>query len=266
MDNNLQALEAAALAAFSNPKSRTVLFNYDGRPYVAKRLAERPRKLTQTLFMRWLVKRITGQPLPMKALALSEAARSVDFEVQRLQSFYAAGVCVPRVVLTTNHFFILDYCGNVVATLLEGWPRQIWRAELLKLAEELAAFHQAGHWHGGAQIKNVTMLEGKSYRIDFEEDFGNFIPLELAQLNDIILFLNSISLAGPIDEAEARHLLPLLLERYFLAHPASEIKQLLPRILPLLRTLSTLIRPFQRWSKKGIRRVLILMDVLEELR
>ncbi|MBS1199013.1 MAG: hypothetical protein H6R18_2798 [Proteobacteria bacterium] len=257
-------LEAAARAAFPDPKQRTVVFDFEGRRYVAKRLAERPRKLVQTLFMHWLVKRITGQPLPMKTLALSEAAKSVDFEVNRLQTLAASGVRIPRVALKSADFFVLDHCGTVVATLLETWPRETWRHELLQLAEELGEFHRAGHWHGGAQIKNITQRHGENYRIDFEENFGNFLPLAITQLNDLLIFLNSISLAGPIDQAEARDLLPQLLNRYFAAHPSDEIKELIGRLLPLMRTLARLVRPFQHGSKKGIRRILILVDVLRE--
>jgi len=134
----------------------------------------------------------------------------------------------------------------------------------LLLAQELGEFHRDGFWHGGAQIKNITQLEGKNFRIDFEEDFGNFLPLAVTQFNDLLIFLNSISLAGPIDETEARKLLPQLLNSYFAAHPSGEAKKLIGRILPLMRTLTHLARPFQRWSKKGIRRILILVDVLQE--
>ena len=257
------ALKAAAEAAFLKQGGRAVIFDHGGQRYVAKQLAEKPRRLTQTLFMRWLVKNITGQPLPLRTLALSEAAGSMEFEANRLKSFTAAGVRVPRVALVTPGYFVLDYCGTVAATLLEKWSADEWRAELPRLARELGEFHQAGHWHGGAQIKNVTIMKGLSYRIDFEENFGEFLPLTVTQSADLALFLNSVSLAGPIVESEARQLLPKLLDSYFTANPNPEIKQVIARALPLLKTLAGLARPFQRWSKKGIRRVLILVDVLE---
>lgn len=265
MSEDTERIEVAARAAFSGPEHRTAVFDYGGRRYVAKRLAKRPRKLVQTLFMRWLVKRITGIPLPLKTLALSDAAQSVDFEVNRLQSLAAAGVAVPRVVLKSGDFFILDYCGTVVATLLEAWQPETWRKELPRLSKELGEFHRAGHWHGSAQIRNITLLEGKSYRIDFEEDFGLSLALPVCQLHDLLLFLNSVSLAGPVDEAETRQLLPSLLENYFSENPDDEIRQLTIRILPLMRTLARLASPFQRWSKKGIRRMLILVDLLGAL-
>lgn len=265
MNENLNALEAAARAALTTHHSRALVFEHGGRRYVVKKLAEKPRKLMQTLFMRWLVKRVTGQPLPLRTLALSEAAGSMAFEANRLQALAAAGVRVPQVALLTPEFFVLDFCGTVVATLLERWPAETWRTELPRLAGELGEFHAAGQWHGGAQIKNITLHDGQSYRIDFEENFGEFLPRSVAQTADLVLFLNSISLAGPIDEPEARRLLPLLLERYYAANPNPEIRQVIRRTLPLLKTLAGFAGIFQRWSRKGIRRVLILVDVLGEV-
>lgn len=263
MNENPNALESAARAALATHHSRALVFEHEGRRYVVKKLAEKPRKLVQTLFMRWLVKRITGQPLPMRTLALSEAAGSMDFEANRLQALAAAGVRVPRVALVTPEFFVLDYCGTVVATLLEDWNAATWRAELPRLATELGEFHRAGHWHGGAQIKNVTQADGLNYRIDFEENFGEFLPLAVAQTADLVLFLNSISLAGPIVESEARQLLPQLLDRYFAANPDPEIRRVIRRALPLLGRLAGFAALFQRWSKKGIRRIVILVDMLK---
>lgn len=264
--NENQGLEAAARAALATHHSRALVFEHEGRRYVVKKLAAKPRKLVQTLFMRWLVKRITGQPLPLRTLALSEAAGSMDFEANRLQALAAAGVRVPRVALVTPEFFVLDYCGTVVATLLEKWTPAVWRAELPRLATELGEFHRAGQWHGGAQIKNITQADGLNYRIDFEENFGEFLPLAVAQTTDLALFLNSISLAGPIDESEARQLLPQLLDHYFAANPNPEIRQVIGRALPLLGRLAGFAALFQRWSKKGIRRIVILVDMLKTVR
>ena len=266
MNENLTSLEAAARARLATHTSRALVFEHEGRRYVVKKLAAKPRRLIQTLFMRWAVKRLTGQPLPMRSLALAEAAGSMAFEADRLRGLAAAGVRVPRVALLTPEFFVLDYCGTVVATLLEGWDAATWRRELLRLASELGEFHRAGHWHGGAQIKNLTLQDGQSYRIDFEENFGEFLPLTVAQAADLVLFLNSFSLAGPIHEAEARQLLPQLLDAYFAAHPEPEIKRVIARAVPLLRPLARLAGLFQRWSRKGIRRILIMVDILQGIR
>lgn len=259
------SLIAAARTALAGGKARARLFELDGRRYVVKRLAEQPRSWLQIVFMRWLVRRVTGQALPLRTLALSEAAGSMGYEAGRLKRLAAAGVRVPAVVAAADDFFVLDYCGTVAATLLEKWTPAEWRAELPRLARELGEFHAAGHWHGGAQIKNVTLHDGQSWRIDFEENFGEFLPLAAAQTADLLLFLNSISLAGPIDEPEARQLLPQLLDAYFGAHPEAEIRRIIARAHPLLRRLANLAHPFRRWSKKGIRRVEILVDLLAKV-
>lgn len=255
-------LEQAARTALAATAHRTTAFTHDGRRYVAKRLAAQPRRLLQTLFMRWLVKRVTGQPLPLRTLALSAAATSMDFEANRLQRLAAEGIRVPRLVFLGDGFFVLEHCGDVVATLLERWQADEWRPQLLALARELGAFHRAGQWHGGAQIKNLTLQDGVSTRIDFEENFGEFLPLPVTQATDLALFLNSISLAGPIDEAESRRLLPQLLGAYRTANPDPAIGAVIDRSLPLLATLTRVARPFRRFSRKGIRRVEILVAVL----
>lgn len=259
-------LEAAARAALTTHHTRAIVFTHDGRRYVVKRLAAKPRRLLQTLFARWLVKRLTGQPLPLQTLALDDAAYSMDFEASRLHALADAGVRVPQVVLQTADFFVLDYCGSVVSALLESWTPDIWRRELLLLATELGEFHQAGHWHGGAQIKNITRLDDCNYRIDFEENFGHFLPLTVTQAADLMLFLNSISLAGPIDEQEARQLLPQLIIAYFAAHPEPEIRRVIQRTVPLMRGLARFAGLFRRWSNKGIRRLQIMVDVLTPIR
>ena len=265
MNNPTEKLEAAARAALAAGASRARAFAFDGKQYVVKRLAEQSRSLTQILFMRWLVKRLTGQPLPLRTLALRQEAGAMDYEAGRLRKLAAAGVRVPAVLLVTPEFFVLEHCGTVVASQLKHWPPETFRPVMLRLVRELGDFHRAGHWHGGAQIKNLTLHDELSYRIDFEENFGDFLPLAVSQANDLMLFLNSVSLAGPVNEAESRSLLPQLLDAYFAVYPNDEIRHVIRRALPLLRVFAALIRPFQRFSRKGIRRVLILADLLGEV-
>ncbi|HTJ97543.1 MAG TPA: hypothetical protein VL381_08745 [Rhodocyclaceae bacterium] len=261
--SELKSLVAATETALAvQPEQRTVVVQHEGQCYVAKRLAEQPRRLIQTLFMRWLVKRITGQPLPLRTLALSEAAHSMEYEARRLRTLGAAGVAVPEIVYRTPEYLLLEHRGIVVASLLEKWQAAEWRIELLRMATELGAFHAAGHWHGGAQIKNVTLQNGQFTRIDFEENFGEFLPLPVAQATDLILFLNSVSLAGPIDELEARALLPQLIAHYFVAHPNADVRAVLLRALPWFKRIAAIVRPFQKQSRKGARRIVILIDVL----
>jgi len=259
-------LEAAARAALATDPSRARVFEYDGQRYAVKRLAAKPRSLLQTLAVRWLVKRITGQRLPMHALALSAASSSMDFEANRLKQLAAAGVRVPKITLLVADLFVLEYCGAIVGTLINQWTPEIWRRELPRLATELGEFHRAGHWHGGAQIKNITLQDNVSCRIDFEENFGETLPLPMTQAADLVLFLNSISLTGPIDESESRRLLPQLIDHYFAANPDPEIRKVIGNAIPQLKRLAGFVGLFKRWSNKGIPRVLILVDVFAALK
>jgi len=264
--NDIKTLEAAARVAIEGNQKRVRVFTHEGADYVVKRPAAKPRRLIQTLFMRWAVKRLTGTVLPTSTLALSGATSSMDFEANRLKHLAAVGVRVPHLVLQTPEFFVLEHCGPIVESYLKRWAPEIWCRELPRLATELGEFHRAGHWHGGAQIKNVTLQDGLTYRIDFEENFGEMLPLAVTQATDLVLFLNSISLSGPIDESEARRLLPQLIDHYFAANPDQEIRDVIRHALPLLKRLSGFIRPFRRWSNKGIPRALILVDVFSTVK
>ncbi len=266
-DRTDESLVAAAVAALAATDQRTVLVEHGGERYVAKRRADRPRRRSQALFLRWLVKRVTGESLPMRTLLLSEAASGVNYEARRLEALALAGVRVPRVVHLGAGYLLLEHCGATVASLLEDWPADRLRHELLGLARELGTFHGAGQWHGAAQIKNLTRNNGQTYRIDFEEDFGEGVPLPAAQALDLVLFLNSVSLAGPIDEAEARSLLPQLLGAYFAANPDPRVRAALTRALPWVAGLARLVLPLRGLGtkgrpRKGLARLALLVEAL----
>lgn len=261
---SLVAATETALAA--SPEQRTVVVHHEGSSYVAKRLAERPRRFIQTLFMRWLVKKITGQPLPMRTLALSEAAHSMEYEAQRLRTLAVAGVAVPHIVYRTPDYLLLEHRGTVVASLLEGWTAEVWHLELPRMASDLGTLHAKGLWHGGAQIKNVTLQDGQFTRIDFEENFGEFLPLPVTQATDLLLFLNSISLSGPLDEAESRRLLPELLAAYLKANTGhAGVLDTLRRAMPWFHRIIRWEKPFQRYTRKSYLRMVILVDALDML-
>ncbi len=263
------ALVAAAEAALAASLKRVLIVEHDGTRYVVKRAAHRRRSLWQSLCLRWLVHRVSGLTLPMHSLRLARASSGVDFEAGRLAALAAAGVRVPRVLRRGDGYLILEHCGISIAALLQRWTPDAWRQELPRLAEQLGDFHQAGQWHGAAQIKNLTRRDGLIYRIDFEEDFGEMVPLAAAQAVDLMLFLNSISLRARIDDAEARGLLIELIDAYFARKPDRQVLQTLARALPLARTLVRLARPLMQVRLRGrphngLARLVILVDVLTD--
>lgn len=262
IDPALVAATDAAIAA--RPNRRTVLVRHEGAEYIAKRLAKRPRRILQIMIMRWLVRQVLGQTLPLRTLALTEATESMDYEANRLASLQKAGASVPNIVGRTDAYLLLEHCGETVDAAIRDWSPEKKQAELLALAAELAEFHARGLWHGGAQIKNLTVRNGRYTRIDFEEDFGEFLPLPTTHACDLIVFLNSVSLAPSIDEAESRKLLPQLLKRYFSVHVdhGRQMHYAMQSFYPWLARAAWLARPFRSPSRKGPLRLIILSDVV----
>jgi hypothetical protein len=258
---------AAALAASTD---RVVILSHAGRRYVAKRVAPQPRSRLQAVAVRWLVKGITGQSLPMQTLRLADAATGVGFEARRLRALEQAGQRVPHLVHEGPDYLLLEHCGNTVANLLEAWTQDTCRSEMENEARELSAFHRAGQWHGASQIKNLTRHDGHTWRIDFEEDFGELVPLPVVQALDIILFLNSVSLAGAVDEAESRRLLPRLLALCLEENPDARVRATLLRARPWVARLAWLSTPMRRRTvrgrqRKGALRLALLADALATL-
>ena len=220
--------------------------------------------------MRWLVKGITGQSLPMQTLRLADAATGVGFEARRLRALEQAGQRVPHLVHEGPDYLLLEHCGNTVANLLEDWTADTCRIEMENEARDLGAFHRAGQWHGASQIKNLTRHDGATWRIDFEEDFGELVPLPVVQALDIILFLNSVSLAGAVDEAESRRLLPRLLALCLEENPDVRVRATLLRARPWVARLAWLSTPMRRRTvrgrqRKGALRLALLADALATL-
>jgi tRNA A-37 threonylcarbamoyl transferase component Bud32 len=249
-----QDLARAAEAALGASRARTLVFEHAGERYVAKRDAQVARGAVPALLARWLARRVTGAALPMGAARLGAGASAAGFEARRLGELAAAGMRVPRVVHRGAGFIVMEHCGVTVASLLGGWDRETRWRELAAQAAELGVFHRAGQWHGGAQIKNLTRKEGQTWRIDFEETFGEHVPLPAAQAFDVVLFLNSISLRGPVDEAEARSLLPALMQAYLDANPDPEVRAVFVRALPWARAAGALASPLRRLNFGGRRR------------
>jgi|GEM_PF-873732 len=144
----------------------------------------------------------------------------IRHEANRLRELAAAGIRVPRVVLETPDALVMPYCGESVDTLLR---RQLDEALLHRVVAALRQLHQVGQWHGAAQLRNMTVLfpdeaapgdnpHGLLYRIDFEENTGNAMPLALAQAYDVLLCFNSLAPHIGHDVALGTHLLTTYLQ------------------------------------------------------
>lgn len=114
----------------------------------------------------------------------------IRFEAETMRRMAGIGVPVPTVLHLEDDYFVMSDCGpNLVQSLrrdpagIESWLEQALRV--------LRSLHASGQAHGGAQIKNFTVLDGVVHCIDFEEG----IPagrLDDFQLRDLFLFLLSM--------------------------------------------------------------------------
>jgi len=188
-------------------------------------------------------------------------AGGLGHEAARLHALRKQGLRVPRLVLQTPDFLVMEYCGEDLAQRIKRSQGAERAALLGRVVDELAEFHRAGHWHGGAQLRNLTWHQGQIYRIDFEETAGLSISLELAQAYDILLAFHSLIdyLDGDIALGVA------LLDRYFQRAPSAKADSALRR---LERKVGwwTKLEPLLGGSirkHKDIRRAFILTRVLQ---
>lgn len=193
-------------------------------------------------------------------------AGDIAYEARRLAYLQQQGVRVPHVVLQTADYLVLEFCGEDLTRRLQGAPADERAALLLRIFDELARFHLAGDWHGGAQVRNLTLHGGQIYRIDFEEAAGDALPLALMQAYDLLLTLQSVVDHLGLDGMAAKDEGVALLQRYFQQAPSPAVKQALCRlekVTGLLLWLAFLLRQ-QAQKHKDIRRALLLAQLLRQ--
>jgi len=186
-------------------------------------------------------------------------AGSIEHEAARLRSLSTQGVRVPNVVLQTPGFLVLEYTGENISDVLAGLRGAERTAMLERVVDELADFHRAGHWHGGAQLRNITLHHDHICRIDFEEAAGAQISLGMMQAFDVVLTFHSAIDYFEGDVAWAAD----LLRRYFQRAPNIEVENIvrkMQRKLGWLLRLAPLLGPLAR--RKDLRRTLMLVQVL----
>ncbi len=161
--------------------------------------ADRPlRSLRKSLGV-WLFAHFVGVPVPWGAARQTDGRALLAYEHQRLLALAAAGERVPPVLEFDGHRLVTGDIG----TTLDHWLYTHGDAErlpmMLAAAADLAAFHARGHWHGGAQTRNITWDGTHFARLDFEERLQPGLPLATVQLYDALQLVFSL----------ARYLAPL---------------------------------------------------------
>lgn len=199
-----QQLDAKWQAALGKQTLKTERLQLAGRDYIVKYRNLEPVRHGYS----WLVS--LGCAVFFGVLVRPRRLRAggLAFEARRLRALAAAGAAVPQLLMETPDYLLLEYCGMDLVSCLQAADsdqRQRWIRRALQL---LAEFHRAGLWHGGAQLRNLTVahevLNGSQdeppdesasrlVRIDFEESAGEVLPLVLIQAYDLLLCLHSAS-------------------------------------------------------------------------
>lgn len=171
----------------------------------------------------------------------------LPYEAERLRHLSEAGCRVPLVWFETSGLLVLEHVGVDFAELIRHAVPEQRLKWVRALAVDLAHFHQQGHCHGGAQIRNVTLRDGELWRIDFEENIAGALSLPLAQAYDLYQLLSSLLGLRKLDDADPVGLGKLLLAVYFETYPAPNVRARLIRLARIICASATILRPIGGW-------------------
>ena len=167
-------------------------------------------------------------------------------EASRLRGLTHTGCRVPAVWRYRRGELVLEFVGEGMPHLLRQAGPAARRALVDEIAADLAQFHRAGHWHGGAQLRNLTRRDNAIWRLDFEENIGATLSLPLAQAYDVYQCLASMVVLRYVPADETAALADQLLTTYLALNPAPDMRRSLTRIARVLNGVATLLMPL-RW-------------------
>lgn len=239
-----------------NP-TRPALLHHEGNAYVVKfarkEAGRKWREISSALCSSLLFK-VWINP---KHLQLG----GISYEAKRLIELKQHNIAVPEVLLLTPGYLVMTYTGQSVQSHLNQTPKN---PKLLHtIVESLVELHTHGQWHGGAQVRNLTIYEQKIYRIDFEENTGKAMPLHLAQAYDVLLCFNSLLHYLHDDLKMGSN----LLKQYLQASPNPLVKQALQQVNRHLQRLQRLLLPLmprKLRNGKDVRRTVFFAQILQQ--
>lgn len=181
----------------------------------------------------------------------------INYEAQRLRDLQSH-IAVPQLLIEEPNYIVMTHCGEQVEPMLRCEQR---RNEFLpRIIDSLLELHKAKQWHGGAQVRNLTIQNDEIFRIDFEEKTGDVLPLALAQAYDLFLCFNSLTKYMNFDVALGEK----LLTRYLYQRQEPKIYAALCKVHRLSLRLGKMINLFGQEfkSRSDIKRTLYFSTVL----
>lgn len=261
MSESSLALRQTALAVYRGAAAELQIFRLADRHYVMKAWRAKPGASLRAGFSALAC-----------LLAFGEFARpsrlrqgDIHFEAGRLRALAHGGCAVPKVYLDEERFIVLEHVGRCLDEIVRGQPLARVGRYYEAAVDDLATFHRAGFWHGGAQLRNLTVRDGRLYRIDFEERFGAALSHGLAAAYDLFLLLGDILWRLEPDEVVPTG--RALLRRYFSRAGAQGADAgallRLDKLLAPVRGLARIV-PARLREKRDVRRVARFAAVLRD--
>lgn len=170
----------------------------------------------------------------------------LPYEAERLRHLGQASCRVPDVWWQQPGMLVLEHVGDNLPWRLRESDPAVRRELVRAVALDLAAFHARGFWHGGAQLRNLTLRHGEIWRIDFEENIGGALSLPLAQAYDVFQTLSSLQSMRRVPAAELPQLGVLALQTYLDARRDPAVHAALRRIARLVCGASRVLGPLGR--------------------
>ncbi|WP_291014343.1 hypothetical protein [Hydrogenophaga sp.] len=228
--------------------------------------ADRPLRSRRQSLGIWVFAHALGVPVPWHAVRQTDARGLLAFEHERLLALAAAGEAVPPVIAFDGHSLVTGDIGPTLAHTLGQLPESERLAIMCAASADLAAFHARGHWHGGAQTRNLTW-DGKRFaRLDFEEPLLPGMDLPTVQLYDALQLLFSLShMLEPRGPGAVLHVLQAYEDaaraRPYEAGLRPDLQAFLAHLLPRLRWVSRVAGWSSRLNRsRELRRLRTLLD------
>jgi len=260
-DIDIPALLDDARRALAASNGRIAEFSHAGALCIAKAPGH-GRGWMQALLLKAFCRLAFGCRVPLASLRLVNGQARLEHEAERLRHLAAAGESVPRVPALAPDCLVLEHVGETLEQSLFPLNRSEILSRLIAATDDLARFHAAGHWHGGSQVKNMTLRNGRLFRIDFEEDLGKHLPLPVTQAYDLVLLVNSSTLLCDLDEQASTALATDMFKRYLATRPDPALRATLARALPALGFVCKLFSPLRNRRGRSLKRIFILHDAL----
>jgi hypothetical protein len=224
--------------------------------------ADRPLRSTGKALAAWLMAHFLGVPVPWSAVRQSSGSELLAYEHERLLALAQVGEQVPPVLGFDGQRLTLGDVGPTVDDCLQRLPAAEHLPLMCAVSADLARFHARGHWHGGAQIRNITWDSQHFARLDFEERLYPGMPLHACQIYDVLQLV--LSLARWVQPLGPGAVLAIL-DAYEAEDPALDLRSFLRHLLPRLQRVSRLAAWVPRYDRsKELVRLRLLIEGMQD--